>query len=44
MIASIDDEDLIERIKGGFAGKRYELFKEKCKCPEILKAVEAVIL
>ena len=44
MLASIDDEDLIERIKGGFAGKRYELFKEKCKCPEILKAVEAVIL
>lgn len=44
MIASIDDADLIERIKGGFAGKRYELFKEKCKSPEILKAVEAVIL
>ena len=44
LIASIDDADLIERIKGGFAGKRYELFKEKCKCPEILKAVEAVIL
>ena len=43
VLASLDDEDLIERCKAGFAGVRYELFKEKCKKPEVLAAVDAIL-
>lgn len=43
LLASIDDQDLLERIQGGFAGIRYDLFKEKCKCPDILAAVDKVL-
>lgn len=39
----LDDADLIERVKAGFAGVRYDLFKEKCKCPDILAAVDRVL-
>lgn len=43
ILERMDDEDLKEAFKLGFAGKRFELFKENCRNEEILKAVEAAL-
>ncbi len=42
-ILATTDPDIQEMIREGFGGKRFEIFKENCKCPEILAAVEAAL-
>lgn len=42
-ILACEDPDVHEMVQATFAGKRMELFKADCKCPEILAAVEAAV-
>lgn len=42
-ILASEDEDVHEMVQAAFAGKRLELFKADCKCPEILAAVERAL-
>ena len=42
-ILKAEDPEVKEMIQAAFGGKRFEMFKENCKCPEILAAVEAAI-
>lgn len=42
-ILANEDPDVHEMVQAAFAGKRMELFKADCKCPEILAAVEAAV-
>lgn len=38
-----EDEEIHEMVQAAFAGKRLELFKADCKCPQILDAVEKAL-
>lgn len=42
-ILASEDADVHEMVQAAFAGKRLELFKADCKCPEILAAVEKAL-
>lgn len=42
-ILASEDPDVHEMVQAAFAGKRLELFKAECKCPEILAAVEKAL-
>lgn len=42
-ILASGDPDVHEMVRAAFAGKRLELFRADCKCPEILEAVEKAL-
>lgn len=42
-ILAAEEPDVHDMVVAAFAGKRLELFKENCKCPEILAAVEKAL-
>ena len=42
-ILQTEDEEVRDIIRGAFAGKRMELFRENCRNAEILQAVENAV-
>ncbi|MBQ6321702.1 MAG: RpiB/LacA/LacB family sugar-phosphate isomerase [Lachnospiraceae bacterium] len=42
-ILATEDPEVKEIVKAAFGGKRMELFRANCGCPEILAAVEAAL-
>ncbi len=42
-VLAAEDPDVHDMVQAAFGGKRFEMFKENCKCPEILAAVEKAL-